>query len=564
MKNLTLTFFFLISLLTQAQSYQWAKGFGSTGYDDGYSIVVDGLGNSYVAGYFEGTVDFDPGVGTATLTSAGSYDIFFAKYDNNGNYLWANRIGGAGFDLAFALTVDGIGNVYVTGNFQNTADFDPGIGTANLVSAGSYDMFFAKYNSNGNYIWAKKIGATSGDYGYNITVDASGNVYVTGNFQSTVDFDPGTATANLTSSGNYDIFFAKYDNNGNYIWAKKIGSTGADYGYGIAVDGTGNVFITGNFQNTADFDPGATTINLTSAGGNDIYFGKYDSNGNYLWANRIGNTGDDRGANVVLDASGNAHITGYFESAADFDPGTGTANLTSAGIADIYFAKYDSNGNYIWANRIGSTGDDKSSGIVLDGAGNIHLTGWFQNTVDFDPGASTANLTFAGSYDIFFGKYDLNGNYIWANNIGSNASDYGRSIAVDGLGNVYITGNFQSTADFDSGTGTNNLISAGFTDFFITKYGSIGVGLASFYNKNDEFSIFPNPFNIETTLKINSNLNDATLTIYNSLGKEMEKINHISGDRVKLFRGDLPDGVYIVHIVQDNKLISNKKIIIID
>ncbi|MBW8050176.1 MAG: T9SS type A sorting domain-containing protein [Cytophagales bacterium] len=176
-------------------------------------------------------------------------------------------------------------------------------------------------------------------------MDASGNAYITGDFYGTADFDPGAGVQNLTSVGVRDIFFAKYDANGNYLWAKSIGGTSADFGNSIATNASGNAYITGFFYGTADFDPGAGVQNLTPVGINDIFFAKYDANGNYLWAKSIGSTSNDAGYSIATDAFGNAYITGFFVATADFDPGAGVQNLTPVGGSDIFFAKYQDSGS---------------------------------------------------------------------------------------------------------------------------------------------------------------------------------------------------------------------------
>jgi len=526
-------------------NYVYAKAVGGTGYDIGYRIVVDGGGNVYVTGYFDGTVDFDPGAGTATWTSAGaSSDIFFAKYDASGNYVYARGLGGTSTDIGNGIAVDGSGNVYVVGEFQGTVDFDPGPGTANLVagistinafaasyntsgnyryaglqgnyssvtlsdigrsvavdgsgnvyvvgefqgtvdfdpgpgttnliSAGNQDIFFAKYDATGNLVYARAIGGTSTDIGYGIAVDGSGNVYVTGVFIGTVDFDPGAGTVSLNSAGNYDIFFSKYDASGNYVYARRLGGTLSDFGYSIAVDGSGNVYVTGVFRGTVDFDPGAGTVSLTSAGNSDIFFAKYDASGNYLYARRLGGTNIDAASAIVVDGSGNVYVTGNFNGTVDFDPGAGTVNLTSAGSDDIFFAKYNASGNYVYARAIGGTSTDVGNGIKVDGSGNVYVTGYFNGTVDFDPGAGTVNLISAGNQDIFFAKYDASGNYVYAKTLGGTSSDFGYGIAVDGSSNVYVTGVFFGTGDFDPGAGTANLISSGNQDIFFAKYDASG------------------------------------------------------------------------------------------
>ncbi len=389
----------------------WAKSVGSTNSDGGNSIAVDGSGDVYVTGSFEGMADFDPGVGTTNLPWVGGDDIFFAKYkSSDGSLIWAKSIGAANgaSEGGNSIAIDGSGNVYITGIFYGTVDFDPGPGTTNLTSAG-YDIFFAKYSGNdGSLIWAKSVGGTTdNDKGNSVAIDGSGNVYITGHFFGTVDFDPGSGTANLTSVGNYDIFFAKYSgNDGSLIWAKSIGGASIDYCSDIVVDGSANVYLTGYFDYTADFDPSAGVANLTSVG-YDIFFAKYNSTGSLLWVKGIGGGGTDGSASIDIDGSGNVYVTGSFQGAVDFDPGVGTTSLTSVGGSDIFFAKYNSTGSFVWEKKIGSGGDDFGTSLALDGSGNAYTTGYFNGTADFDPStnaADTLKLT-SSDDDIFFAKY---------------------------------------------------------------------------------------------------------------------------------------------------------------
>ncbi|MBI2968117.1 MAG: SBBP repeat-containing protein [Bacteroidetes bacterium] len=499
--SLILSFIFISTFLywngqmvASAQIYQYAKSVGSFNSDIGYSIATDGSGNAYITGSFNATTDFDPGPGVANLTPNGITDIFLAKYDADGNYVWAKNIGSInGYNYGYDITVDNSGNVLVTGSFRNIVDFDPGPGTADLTSVGGAtpDIFFAKYDANGNYVWAKNIGSTDYDEGYSIAVDSTGNVFITGFFRDAADFDPGAGTVILTAtgpSGSDDIFFAKYDANGNYLWAKNVGSKYGDEGRSISIDDSGYCYLTGYFGDTADFDPGIDTFNLITALVS-AFCSKYDANGNYLWAKKIGSD-NSFGYGITNDGDGNSYVTGYFSGTGDFDPGPGTANLMSLGNEDIFFAKYDVNGNYLWANSIGSTSYDYGYCIDVDTTGNVYLTGYFSGTADFDPGAGAALLTPVGNNDIYFAKYDVNGNYIWANKIGSANYDYGYSIAVDDGMNVFITGFFWGTADFDPGSATANLTNVGFEDIYFAKYcalivPSINYNNVSCYGGND-------------------------------------------------------------------------------
>jgi hypothetical protein len=395
-----------IQKLDAAGNYVWAKRMGGSTTDDiGYDIAIDAEGSVYTTGYFAGTVDFDPGSGTASLTSAGNVDIFIQKLDAAGNYVWAKRMGSGNngsSDAGWGIEVDKSGNVYTTGTFDGTADFDPGSGTASLTSAGGTDIFIQKLDAAGNYVWAKGMGSSNiaTEIGYGITVDDASNAYITGTFRSTVDFDPGSGTANLTSAGGIDVFILKLDTDGNYVWAKSMGGTNSDNGNAVTVDAGGNVYTSGYFAGTVDFDPGSGTANLTSAGGGDIFIQKLDASGDYVWAKSMGGTGDDVSLGIALDASSNVYTTGSFNGTVDFDPGSGTVNLTSAGLRDIFLQKLNSSGNYIWARQMGSSGVDIGYDIAVDGSTNMCATGYFQGTVDINPTSGTLNVT-GNDYGIF-------------------------------------------------------------------------------------------------------------------------------------------------------------------
>jgi len=393
----------------------------------------------------------------------------------------AKNMGGTNTDRGYSIAVDASGNVYTTGYFAGTADFNPDPAISyTLTSAGGYDIFVSKLNSSGNFVWAKTMGGTSGDYGLDIVVGASGNVYTTGFFGGTADFNPDPAISyTLTSAGGDDIFVSKLDASGAFVWAKNMGGVSGDIAYSIALDGSGNVYTTGIFQSTADFNPDpAISYTLTSAGLEDIFVSKLNSSGNFVWVKNMGGTSLDYCKSIALDASGNIYTTGYFDGTADFDPDPAISyTLTSAGGTDIFVSKLDASGTFVWAKRMGGTSADYCQSIALDGAGNVYTTGYFQGTVDFDPGAGTSNLVSAGGYDIFVSELDASGNFLCAGSMGGTSTDVGLSIALDGSGNAYTTGFFGGTADFDPCTGISNLTSAGSDDIFVAKYTGCNCGI---------------------------------------------------------------------------------------
>jgi hypothetical protein len=385
-------------------------------------------------------------------------------------------MGGTSDDFGLSVTADAAGNVYTTGFFQGTADFDPSAATLSFSSAGSDDIFISKLDASGNLVWAKKFGASGSDKGNSIAVDASGNVYATGWFNGTVDFDPSASvTFNLISAGSSDAFIVKLDAAGNFVWAKQIGSTGGDNGRGIVLDASGNVYTTGNFSGTVDFDPSAATFTVTSAGAQDAYISKLDGTGNFVWAKTLGGTADDKGFSVDLDASGNVFVTGEFAGSCDMDPGAAVANLVSGGATDIFVSKLDASGNYVWGKAVMSgPSDDWATALKVDG-GNVYVSGQFTGTADADPSAATFTFTSNGAYDTFISKLDATGSLLWSKQLGGTSDDVGRAIAVDGTGKVYLTGGFQNTVDFDPAVATTyTLTSNGGSDIFILNLDASG------------------------------------------------------------------------------------------
>lgn len=388
-----------VSKLDASGNFVWAVRFGNSGADIGQSVVLDGTGNVYITGYFEGTTDFDPGAGTFNLISAGLRDIFILKLDAAGNFVWAKNMGGTTDDESYSIALDATGNTYTTGYFTGTADFDPGLATSNLISAGLFDIFVSKLDPSGNFVWARQMGGTTDDFGLSIRIDG-GNVISTGAFSGTADLDP-VGTANFTSVSGNDTYISKLDAAGNFVWAKQFGGTGADQGNSVTIDGLGNIYTTGYFDGTTDFDPGVGTSNFASAGLRDIFISKLDASGNFVWAKQIGGTGSDQGRSIILDGSANVYTTGSFAGTVDFDPGASILDLISAGDRDIFVSKLDVSGNFVVAKSIGGTLFEQGESLVIDAQGIIHITGFFNGTVDFDPGPGTANLTSQGGNDIF-------------------------------------------------------------------------------------------------------------------------------------------------------------------
>ena len=387
----------------------WVKQFGDWGGSQAHSVAVDSVGNVYTTGFFDTTTDFDPGAGTVTLTSLGSQDVFVSKLNSAGEFVWAKQFGDVGSDQGRSVAVDSSGNVYTTGVFEGTVDFDPGAGIANLTSAGNSDVFVSKLDSNGAFVWAKRLGGPNSEDSKSVAVDSSGNVHTTGYSSGTADFDPGEGIFELRTPNAFQrAFVSKLDSNGAFLWAKQFDGTGgftASEGWSVAVDSSGNVYSTGHFEGTEDFDPGAGNANLTSAGNSDVFVSKLNSNGTFVWAKRLGGAiGGEIAKSVAVDSSGNVYTGGRFSGTADFDPGDRTFNLTSE-VNNHFVSKLDSTGAFLWAKTFASanqTGD--AVRVVVDSSGNVYTTASFEGTVDFDPDAGTVNLTSVNNAESFVSK----------------------------------------------------------------------------------------------------------------------------------------------------------------
>jgi len=450
----------------------------------GPKTVVDSSGNSYITGKIREPSNCCGNRSDASVT----------KVDSSGNVVWTKVFetvpGGVGYsanwgeDEGTAITLDSSGNIYATGYYRTTVDFDPNEGTVELTAAWDYDIFVVKLDSSGNLVWAKSVGSYGNlDRSHGIAVDSSGNVHVAGRFRAIhnwSDFDPGDDTVPLpyagenSSNGANNMFILKLDSSGNYVWAKSMGGTDETpnanlRANAVAVDSSGNVYTTGDFGSWhVDLDPGAGTEKFSTNGNQDVFVLKLDSSGNYVWAETFGSATGHRGdeANLLtLDSSGNIHVSGKFVGPVDFDPGAGTAELTPAGVGseradgDVFVLKLDPSGSYVWAKGLGGSSYDAPKAMVVDSSGNVHIAGAFQETADFDPNAGTEELTSAGGNDVFVSKLDSSGNYVWAKSISSANSISAPSMGIDSSGNVYAVGMWGAgvTIDFDPGVGTVNL-----------------------------------------------------------------------------------------------------------
>lgn len=502
----------ILNIKVFSQNFQWARSIGGKGEDKGLAVAIDANKNVYSIGIFSDTVDFDPGLGNCKLTANGKMDIFISKINAAGNFVWAKSIGGHLSEFATSIAIDVSGNIYLTGYYQDTVDFDPGKGIFNQISNGNNDIFILKLNPDGNFVWAKTIGGKDDDQGQSIIVDSRAKIFVAGFFSDIADFNTGKGTLNLTAPGflkSDDAFILKLDSAGNFISAKNFGGESDDRIFSINIDNSGNIYTTGEFWGIADFDPDAGISNLTSAGAYDIFISKLDSLGNLIWAKIFGGIANDKSTSISVDNSGNICIVGYFLGTCDFDPGTNVLNLNLTGNYATFILKLNNSGNLVWAKSIDGITNNVifAKDLAVDNDGNLYISGLFSGIVDFNPDSEIYNLKSLNySSNIFILKLNSNGNFVWAISIGSGENDEGISIAIDNSRNVYTIGNFEQYSDFDNSSGYCVLSSNGKFDIFILK---LNEGLSKVQNlfRQKDFSIFPNPSSSIFTIQSSSTPN---------------------------------------------------------
>jgi hypothetical protein len=389
---------------TQAEGpYQvgWTAQIGTGEHDVSYSTAADGFGNVYITGYTYGDL---------ATANAGLSDAFLAKFDSSGNELWRRQIGTSDHDPSNALAVDAFGNAYITGNTY--ADLG---GT----SAGGIDAFLVKFDASGNQVWATQMGTGVNDRSRSVAVDASGNIYMTGHT---------VGSLGGTNEGGWDTYLSKFDVSGSEVWTQQIGTSGNDFSESVALDALGNIYITGKTSG----DLGGINAGLF-----DAYVSKFDASGSEVWTTQIGSIGEDESWSVAVDDDGNVYLSGMTR---------GDLGSVNAGSDDAFLCKLDASGNESWIVQIGTEWNEFGRSIAIDANEDVFLSGYTGG----DLGGTSA-----GNRDAFLGKFDALGNEIWMTQIGTGDLDESWSVAMDTLGNAYITGHTYGDLNELSGGGVD-------------------------------------------------------------------------------------------------------------
>ena len=423
----------------------WSQSHGGNGTDVAWSVATDAAGNVFITGFCWDGANF----GGIDLNTGGSYSVFVAKYNAAGVHQWSRAFFSTINGTGNAIKVDGAGNVIVTGHFTGTIDF----GGGPLVSAGADDIFLVKLNTDGVHQWSQRFGAAGDDYGLALAIDGSNNVFLAGYFNNIVNF----GGVNYASAGLSDMFLAKYNSGGTHQWSRRFGGPANDAARGLAVDGSGNVFMTGTYLGSTDFGGGF----LVPAGGVEIVLAKYSGvAGAHQWSKRFGSTTDDYGTSVAVNAAGHVFVTGWFSGTMNM----GGANLPNIGLTDVFLARFDGAGTHQWSQRFGGFEDDGATGVTVEPVSStVSMIGYFGGSTNFG-GSAVSSF---GESDIYIASYDGAGAHRWSRRAGNFYIDVGEGIAAGANGDVVATGYF----NYQLNLGGNNLTGLTGEDVFLAKYG---------------------------------------------------------------------------------------------
>lgn len=446
---------------------------GSIGPDFARAVATDAAGNAYVAGYFSNAVDFDAGSGATVRNATGLYDISIASYASDGSFRWVYTIGGTGADVPYAIKLAPDGALYVTGYITAGALCNGHV----LRNAGGSDVLLMRISAAGTCDWAITMGGSGDDEGHDLVVDSNGDLLVTGSFSGTANFRPDSGAALLVSRGGTDGFVARYGADGSFKSVVQFGGTGDDAGNAIALRTDGDLVVAGAFSGTATFGSALAPLLLASQGGLDYFIARLAPTLGLEWAIRGGGPGNDQinSGGIIAGADGLIYVAGTF---------TGTANIGGAvsvshGDADVFLASFDGTGTWTGFTRtFGGPGTDGVADVARDAGGNFFLAGYFQGTVDFDPGAGThivTGLDTGGAADGYVLSLTPAGDFRWVVPISAAiAGDVnfgiasGISLASDGT--IWTVGRFFGVVDFSPGATAVIRQSVGDADQYIVRY----------------------------------------------------------------------------------------------
>ena len=537
---------------------------------DFFSNEIDQDGNQIIIGTYRGTPDFDFGDNTSTLFAHQCYQsTFIQKLSPSGELIWIKEIGEA-YTKAYAgaLHVDEENNIYVLGFYYGSVDFYIGSDTLIMTSNGFADAYLVKINSEGDFLWAKSFGGIESEYPRDIKTDRNNDIFIIGHFSGLTDFDPGPANSSHNASGDDDDgFLLKLDENGNYLWAKTTTSVPRKVNYchdveplELALDRDHNIYITGTYFGTMDFDPGAGVHNHTADNVQDIFIQKLDSAGNFLWGHSFGGDFSDLNPHIKVDNAGDVILAGTLGSDIDADPGAGISLLGSGCGQDGFLIKFSPEGNHIWSQNLGNDTYEQIEDIHINANNDIFIIGHFEGIADFYFGNRVQQSIAMGGSDAYVAKINSLGNYMWHKTLPTTLECKGLELCLDENENMYLLGSYSGTFTFSQSSGVADLAPSvsGNSSIFVLKLGSSTNNAPLLSMEDLGVSVFPNP--TQGLLKIKSEeLSNLDLTLTNQSGQII--LHKSSKEELTVF--DLSQyaaGIYYLNIKDGNRTVASKVI----
>lgn len=477
-KIFQISFVFLCFTMSgYAQILEWNEQIQGNTDDAVTNIMVDDSGNYIVAGYYGKNTDLDPGAGQIIKTCwflpgiYEYYDAFIAKYDTAFNVKFLNTFGGVRADGFSEIAFDSKQNIVATAFFQDSADMDPGPGKNMIYSVHWLDYLIYKCDPNGNIMWYFNLGSRGYNQGASLTIDIDDNIYILGTFQDSIDLDPGIGKAMAYSVMRTDVFLVKYNANGKYLWHRNFGGLLFDTDASISYSDSNYLYICGSYMDTVDFDPGPGRFTMQSSHQQDIYFSKFDTSGKFIWAKSLGGNDNEQPFRLELDENDNIYITGIFKSNIDLDPGSATAFHTVKGDADIFVAKYDFRGKYVWSKTFGGTGYDQGRDIELMDTSFVFISGTFESSMDANPGNGVNNIYSTGTNDAFLTQLKSNGDYVRTIKLGgSSLGDFLYDMNHYKGNQLLVGGSYSDSTDVDPSNKVKKIGTLGKIDGLMIEY----------------------------------------------------------------------------------------------
>jgi hypothetical protein len=511
----------------------WASVAGGGNNDRGFGIVTSADGSVYSMGTYLDTVIFQAGSGEFLIPgSEQSNNTYIEKFSPEGNLIWASGFSGFGSGglTGKKIAVDSNGNILLLSFFFGTVDVDPGPGTFYLTAVPEYRNYcIISSDESGNFLWARNI-LQVGEYNdvESLIISSEGDIFIAGGFSNSTDFDSGENTFPITSAGDADAFVLKLDPLGDFVWVKTFGSAGLDKVPALCLDQQNNVFVSGWFFGSVDFDPGPAISELTSESGSfNLFLLKLSGDGDFVWVSHFTKTDDVFVRDIASDQLGNIYVIGDLYGVVDFDPGAGVSELTSAGASDVCVVKYSNSGTFLWARAVGGSNYEFPAGITTNSDGELFCCGSFRGNADFDPGQGVYELNSADGWDdIFILKLSDAGNLIWVAKTGGPGNNQERcwDVCTTNSDEVYFTGQFRDVGMFSPGSSQAGYSSNGLEDSFVVKWLDTPSSTKDI-SRETGFSIYPNPANDVLFFKNSGSPSNQCfeIIIYDLLGRPVRK-----------------------------------------